>query len=107
MNTLFRKLAIWLLDWLRLKVDPELQNEIDEYQAKAKAQDELIKQTERQISENRGSLLALETERNQVAAEAALTSLKIDQIKKKLEELNREEIDLSHISDSDILRRKL
>jgi undecaprenyl pyrophosphate synthase len=107
MNTLLRKLAIWLLDLLRSKLDPEMQEEIDQYREKAKAQDKQIETVQQQVSANYGQLAALETERKELAAEVALTTLKVEKTKSKLEDLNREETNLSNISDPDILRRPL
>lgn len=104
MNNLWRKLAIWLLDWLRSKVDPELKAKIDKYNSEARAQDELIKITEKQLVESSNRLVVLKRERDSFAADIALILIQTEKLKKDLEALRREETDLRDLPDRDVLR---
>lgn len=102
---MLRRIVLWLLDWLRESLDPELRARLDAYRAERERVTALIADEARSLAQDNQRLEQIRAERSAVAAHLAQVETEIAKLKEEVEKIDAETNHAGALTDADALRR--
>ena len=104
-----RTLILFILDWIRQRLDPDYATELERYRARVREQQELIERESQALQAATYKLVQLQCQRDQVAGQIEAVKAEIVDLERRREEVrsDREKKldDLARVSDDELRRR--